>query len=61
MRPNKTEDARLDKRLDDICKGFAEAIDREVARRRRAGLPIYISDNGKVIDLQTASPTEPAG
>lgn len=56
MQPDKTEDALLDKRLDEICEGFTEAIDREVERRRREGLPIYVAVNGKVIDLQT-SPT----
>ena len=55
MQPDKTEDALLDKRLDDICEGFAEAIDREVERRRREGLPIYVAENGKVIDLQAAA------
>ena len=54
MQPDKTEDALLDKRLDDICEGFAEAIDREVERRRREGLPIYVSEDGKVVDLQAA-------
>ena len=37
MQPDKTEDALLDNRLDDICEGFTEAIDREVERRRREG------------------------
>ncbi len=44
--------ALLKKRLDDICEGLREAIDREVARLHREGLPIYVSDNGKVVDLQ---------
>lgn len=55
MQPDKIEDALLDKRLDDICEGFAEAIDREVERRRREGLPIYVGQNGKVVDLQAAA------
>jgi len=45
-------DALLKKRLDDICAGFREAIDREVEALRREGLPIYVSDNGKIVDLQ---------
>ena len=52
MQPDKTEEALLDKRMDDICEGFVEAIDREVERRRREGLPIYVEENGKVVDLQ---------
>lgn len=59
MQPDKTEDARLDKRLDDICEGFAEAIDSEVERRRREGLPIYVGENGKVVDLQATALKEP--
>ena len=59
MQPDKTEDALLDKRLDDICIGFTEAIDREVERRRREGLPIYVAEDGKVIDLQVANSTRP--
>ncbi len=58
MQPDKTEDALLDRRLDDICQGFSQAIDREVERRRREGLPIYVAQNGKVIDLQAATSPE---
>jgi hypothetical protein len=54
MQPDKTEDALLDKRLDEICEGFREGVDREVERRHREGLPIYVAENGKVIDLQIA-------
>ena len=32
MQPDKTEEALFDKRLEDICEGFTEAIDREVER-----------------------------
>ena len=60
MQPDKTEDALLDKRLDDICEGFAEAIDREVNRRRREGLPIYVGENGKIVDVQTKPSNEPS-
>ena len=53
MQPDKTENALLDKHMDDICEGFKEAIDREVETLRREGFPIYVSDDGKVVDLQT--------
>jgi len=52
MQPDETERALLDKRMDDICEGLVEAIDREVEILRREGFPIYVSDNGQVIDLQ---------
>ena len=55
MPPKDTnDDALLAKRLDDICQGLTEAIDREVDRRRRQGLPIHVSENGKVINLNPA-------
>ena len=44
--------ALLDREMDDICAGLCEAFEREVARLRREGLPIYVSENGKVVDLQ---------
>jgi hypothetical protein len=61
MRPDKTEDALLDKQLDDICEGLTEAIEREVEALRREGLPIYVSENGKVIDLRIVPSTELGG
>jgi hypothetical protein len=57
MQPDKTEDALLDKRRDDICEGFTEAIGREVEKLQREGLPIYVAENGQVIDLQAAAST----
>ena len=47
--------ALLDRRLDDICAGLREAFEREVEQLRRERLPIYVSDNGRVIDLQQAN------
>ncbi len=44
--------AFLQQRLRDMAEGLTEAIDREVETLRREGLPIYVSDNGKVVDLQ---------
>ena len=43
----------LEKRLDAICEGLKEGVRREVARLRKLGLPIYVSENGKVVDRQT--------
>lgn len=54
MQPDETENAVLDRRMDDICEALKEAIDREVETLRREGFPVYVSDNGKVVDLQTA-------
>jgi len=52
MRRNQTEERVLDEQLDEICDGLREAIDREVETLQREGLPIYVSDNGSVVDLQ---------
>jgi biotin operon repressor len=56
MQPNETEERVLDKQLDEICDGLREAVEREVETLQREGLPIYVSDNGHVIDLQTNKP-----
>lgn len=52
MQQSNDNDAFLEQRLDAICDGSRKAIDREVERRRKAGLPIYVSENGRVVDLQ---------
>jgi len=56
MQPNKTEEQTLDKQLDEICEGLREAVDREVETLQREGFPIYVSDNGYVVDLQQQTP-----
>lgn len=50
-RPATHDDALLARQLDDICEGLREAIEREVESLRREGLPVYISENGNVVDL----------
>jgi hypothetical protein len=51
--------AFLDRRVRETVDGLAEAIDREVERRRREGLPIHVSENGRIVDLQKLdSPTD---
>lgn len=44
------EAAILEKRLDQIAEGLREAIRREVARLRRLGLPVYVAENGRVVE-----------
>lgn len=46
----------LQQRLEAISEGLKEGVRREVARRRKLGLPIYVAENGTVVDLQTAQP-----
>lgn len=46
----------LQQRLEDICRGLKEGIRREVARRRNLGLPIYVAENGIVVNRQMSSP-----
>jgi len=45
----------LQQRLEDICRGLKEGIRREVARRRKLGLPIYVAENGTVVNRQTSN------
>ena len=42
----------LKKRLEQIAEGLQEGIRREVERLKRLGLPIYVEQHGKIIDLQ---------
>jgi len=53
---NHNQDAAfVEQRLREMAEGLTEAIDREVHRRRREGLPIHVSDNGNIIDLNPTS------
>lgn len=52
MQPEKSDEPLLDRRLDDICEGLVEAIEREVETLRREGFPIYVEQDGQVVDLQ---------
>lgn len=52
---NSVNPALLDERVRDMIEGITEAIDREVARRKHQGLPVHVSNNGSVIDLQKAN------
>jgi hypothetical protein len=50
----------LQQRLEDICRGLKEGIRREVARLRKLGLPIYVAENGTVVNRQTSSKSQAA-
>ncbi len=52
MQPSNTEEALLDRQMDEICQGLVEAVDREIAALQREGLPIYVAENGRIVDLQ---------
>lgn len=52
MRLTEADDLALDK----ICEGFLEAIDCEIETLRWEGLPIYVSDGDRIIDLQERKP-----
>lgn len=41
----------LGQRLEAISEGFKEAIRREVRRLRERGLPVYVAENGTVVEL----------
>ncbi len=46
----------LEERLDAIAHGLREGVRREIARREKLGLPIYVADNGQVVDLRARHP-----
>ena len=50
VRP-KVDPEFLERRLDQIAEGLREGIRREVERLRKAGLPIYVAEDGKIVDL----------
>ncbi len=51
-KPHSPDPAFLDGRVRDMLDGLSEAINLEVARRRREGLPIHVAENGTIVDLQ---------
>jgi len=44
----------LESRLDTIARCAKEAIRREIELLRKLQLPIYVAEDGKVVDLNTA-------
>lgn len=55
MQQNKSpriDAAFVEGQLRTMANGLTEAMRREVETLRREGLPILVSDNGKVVDLQ---------
>ena len=50
----------LKRRLEAIAEGLKEGIRREIARREKLGLPIYVADNGTVVNRQTNRTTPDA-
>ena len=61
MQPNQEEEQALDKQLDDIREGMREAFQREVETLRREGLPIYVAENGRILNPVKSSHPAPAG
>jgi hypothetical protein len=47
----------LRQRLDQIAEGLQEGIRREVARLRRLGLPVYVAENGHVVERPEPHPS----
>ena len=48
--PSESDREFLRRRLDAICEGLKEGVRREVARLRREGLPVYVVEDGNVVD-----------
>jgi len=57
-KPHNPDAPFLDGRVRDMVDGLTEAIDREVERRRREGLPIHVAENGRVVNLQRDEQSE---
>jgi hypothetical protein len=54
MNRSQTDTEFLQQRLEAISEGIKEGIRREVARLRKLGLPIYMAENGTVVNRQTS-------
>lgn len=52
------EDALIAQRCETMAAGVMEAVRREVAYLRARNLPVWVADNGTVIDAN-AKPTSP--
>ncbi len=52
-----TDRAFLRRRLDAICEGLKEGVRREVARLRREGLPVFVIEDGNVVDCASPGTT----
>ena len=48
----------LEERLRAIGEGLKEGVRREIMRLTELGLPIYVADNGRVIDRKTGQTAE---
>lgn len=58
MRSEDVNQSFLEARLRAIGEGLKEGVRREIRRLTELGLPIYVVDNGRVIDLKTGQTTE---
>lgn len=54
MDRSQTDAEFLQQRLVAISQGLKEGIRREVAHLRKLGLPIYVAENGTVVNRQTS-------
>lgn len=48
----------LEERLEAISKGLKEGVRREVERLTKLGLPIFVAENGRVVDRQANPPQQ---
>jgi len=52
MQPSKTKERALDKQRDEICDSLHATADREVETLQQNGVPIHVSGNDRIVDLQ---------
>lgn len=58
MRSEHVDQSFLQARLRAIDEGRKEGVRREIRRLTELGFPIYVADNGRVIDLKTGQTAE---
>ena len=54
MREREVDQQFLETRLDTIARCAKEAIRREIELLRKLKLPIYVAEDGRIVDLNTA-------
>lgn len=53
-----TEEQLLERRLEQIAEGAAEAIRREVRWLREHNFPVWVAENGRVVDARKNGSTD---
>lgn len=57
---HESREERLERRLDQIDRGVRRAIDLEVEWLKRHGFPVWVWEDGRIVDASKAKPAHEA-